>query len=1038
MLLATLLLATIKVFQSHFEINGKATLLRGGSLQWYRLPKSEWEDRLLKFKAVGYNMVEIYVSWQYIEPIQNQFHLDDLQDFLEMCKRYNLYVYIRPGPFICNEENAGGYPNWVIAQSDKIINPDSLDGKYSLRSDDLDFLVIVKSYFKAINRIIKPFQISHNGTIILYQVENEFDYYMQSLDVDRYAWIKDHPERPYNQTININNYFNHLNEFIREDGIDVPSTTCPGTLEMLSMPTDTTIIPLPNYYSSTTQIETNFLNYKLVQNQNKNLVPAGTSETFRASHALSRMILSGMDLVSQFNTFGHFAHGHHHSTILQLLGIMTAADLPKMFHQLFHPPSTGKIVAVPIALFPSQMDLNGIVSPSGQIRNQFFHIHLLNIFYNTFEYLIAPVNMPYISYTNKRLNKAKRSNKFPVNDEIFVKSSKVGALDTNRHRFISWMPLNASRINQTILIGILNPSSEDIELPPHSIQTPDFDFPLISKVTIPSQYINTLQIQSDTKYDSTDTMYVSHLIINLIFIYHFYFSTIPFTYKRLLESNEKKSGLIALHNKPDTEYEILMNLFDIPKPKNIPLYKFKKSDSFKAKGNYILLYGSVKNTPVIHHLPNLTILILNTFLASRLYNHKVENKSIDFIGVDLLLGGKIVMLDIIRSFYTFQLFEKETDLIKLKYPILSSETTLNGMLIQYDLPRYFRKSEFEINGPFLSEFSGFTDFRSYNSPLPYIEQLQLNVTNERTELDSLNGPLNDYTEYSTDISENIQKLFADSKKPKKVVLVFERLGDFACFYLNDKPLECRTPLMMMHKFEIDSNHFNLKDTSKYILKIVVSIWGRGNFMFPSGDLGHIPYKNKKINTGIHFNMVILACDGLKGVFGNTTLNGSPLRKFNVSSKFARDSSKLTRLNQYSKSDAPRSVQVKKGELKWVSYFIKSKHLMTTSKIANSIKLKGQSLKANLYINNIVIGKFISDEGFIQDGNGYDVDSHGRSLADTHSFPVVNFEEGFQLDMLLDGRRDGAVLEEIKVEMSREIYLKDGSKIGQIEYKFDIE
>ena len=99
-LLSVLLFASIKVFPSHFEINGKPTLLRAGSLQWYRIPQSEWRDRLEKFKGAGYNLIEMYVSWQYIEPIQNEFHVEGMRYFLQLAKEYGLFIYYRPGPYI--------------------------------------------------------------------------------------------------------------------------------------------------------------------------------------------------------------------------------------------------------------------------------------------------------------------------------------------------------------------------------------------------------------------------------------------------------------------------------------------------------------------------------------------------------------------------------------------------------------------------------------------------------------------------------------------------------------------------------------------------------------------------------------------------------------------------------------------------------------------------------------------------------------------------------------------------------------------------
>ncbi|HMU86717.1 MAG TPA: beta-galactosidase, partial [Agitococcus sp.] len=40
-----------------FMIDGQYRLLHGGTVQWFRIPSSEWRDRLERFKAAGFNTV---------------------------------------------------------------------------------------------------------------------------------------------------------------------------------------------------------------------------------------------------------------------------------------------------------------------------------------------------------------------------------------------------------------------------------------------------------------------------------------------------------------------------------------------------------------------------------------------------------------------------------------------------------------------------------------------------------------------------------------------------------------------------------------------------------------------------------------------------------------------------------------------------------------------------------------------------------------------------------------------------------------------
>ncbi|HNN30225.1 MAG TPA: beta-galactosidase, partial [Agitococcus sp.] len=78
-----------------FMIDGQYRLLRGGTVQWFRIPSSEWRDRLERFKAAGFNTVDLYVAWNSVEPREGQFNFSNpnLRQFILLCKELGLYVY---------------------------------------------------------------------------------------------------------------------------------------------------------------------------------------------------------------------------------------------------------------------------------------------------------------------------------------------------------------------------------------------------------------------------------------------------------------------------------------------------------------------------------------------------------------------------------------------------------------------------------------------------------------------------------------------------------------------------------------------------------------------------------------------------------------------------------------------------------------------------------------------------------------------------------------------------------------------------------
>lgn len=66
-----------------------------------------WEDRLLRAKALGLNTIQTYVPWNLHEPKPGQFSFEaiaDLVSFLNLCKKLNLLVMLRAGPYICAGE----------------------------------------------------------------------------------------------------------------------------------------------------------------------------------------------------------------------------------------------------------------------------------------------------------------------------------------------------------------------------------------------------------------------------------------------------------------------------------------------------------------------------------------------------------------------------------------------------------------------------------------------------------------------------------------------------------------------------------------------------------------------------------------------------------------------------------------------------------------------------------------------------------------------------------------------------------------------
>lgn len=169
----------------------------------FRLPVPElWEDILQKIKATGMRMVSIYTHWGFHAPSPDKVDFStgphNLARFLEMARDIGLYVIVRPGPYINGELSAGGMALWATT------------GDYgSLRSNGTAFTEAWTPYLDGVAQVARPYQLTANGTVIMYQIENEFTK----------QWKDAKNKRPNPEAIA---YMEKLEQNARENGIVVP------------------------------------------------------------------------------------------------------------------------------------------------------------------------------------------------------------------------------------------------------------------------------------------------------------------------------------------------------------------------------------------------------------------------------------------------------------------------------------------------------------------------------------------------------------------------------------------------------------------------------------------------------------------------------------------------------------------------------------------------------------------------------------------------------------------------------------------------
>ena len=101
---------TFKIVGDHFEMDGEPFTYVSGSFHYFRQEPGpdyvNWENTIKKMANGGLNAIQTYVAWNIHEPRKGEFNFDGIANidrFLSIAEKYNMYVIFPPGPYICGE-----------------------------------------------------------------------------------------------------------------------------------------------------------------------------------------------------------------------------------------------------------------------------------------------------------------------------------------------------------------------------------------------------------------------------------------------------------------------------------------------------------------------------------------------------------------------------------------------------------------------------------------------------------------------------------------------------------------------------------------------------------------------------------------------------------------------------------------------------------------------------------------------------------------------------------------------------------------------
>lgn len=171
--------------------------LVSGRIPYARVPRSQWENRILLAKHAGINTIETPVFWNRHETRPGRFDFtgeNDLRHFVDLVGKAGLHCVLSIGPSIGSEWDFGGLPAYLREKAD---GP-------RLRTNDPQFLEACSRYISAVAEQVRGWQVTAPGTggpIIMLAVESE--------------WTCGHEQLA-------NQYLGELTRYIREAGLNVP------------------------------------------------------------------------------------------------------------------------------------------------------------------------------------------------------------------------------------------------------------------------------------------------------------------------------------------------------------------------------------------------------------------------------------------------------------------------------------------------------------------------------------------------------------------------------------------------------------------------------------------------------------------------------------------------------------------------------------------------------------------------------------------------------------------------------------------------
>jgi beta-galactosidase len=188
-------MASVSFDSRTLSIDGKRIWLVSGSMQFQRIARSEWADRIRAAKHAGINCIETPIFWSQIEARPGSYDFkdnNDIRHFVELIAEAGLHCILRVGPYVGEGWDLGGLPAWLL-------NMPELE----LRKPNQPYLEAVGKYFNALAKQVKDLQASVTRGAPIVLVQNECNWFC-------------------GDEVASKGYLGELGRYLREAGFTVP------------------------------------------------------------------------------------------------------------------------------------------------------------------------------------------------------------------------------------------------------------------------------------------------------------------------------------------------------------------------------------------------------------------------------------------------------------------------------------------------------------------------------------------------------------------------------------------------------------------------------------------------------------------------------------------------------------------------------------------------------------------------------------------------------------------------------------------------